>query len=516
MAFDVVVVGGGIGGLTTAALLSARGLGVCLVERESRAGGCASTVEHSGHSFETCAGLYASWQPGEIHERVFEELPVEPPRVREISPAYIVRMPGGVDARVGGELEEFNAVLRTSFPECAQAAVAFYREANEIADALQRAARRIPALATASKIQRMRLAASEPRLASRILAAQGDTAARRLVGTSPRFRRFVDAQLQIFAQVPSDVCAYLYAAVALAQPLRGMYTIGGGAQSLADALVESIRMSGGTVRFDTTALRLAFDSKGRAAGVMLLSGETVEARRGVVSNLTVWDTYGKLVGADRTPAALRARLKNLRGWGAYQIFVSLDEDAARRLPSDQVLALDDFQMSDKSDQESDKSDQESDKSDAERALFMFSVAPAWDARAPAGKRAAAVSSFTDAEAWFSFHTDESEHEEKDARSLEELWARVHAALPELGAGAEVLETATPRTFYERTRRRLGMVGGTGQSLEAFGTNALTHRTMVENLFMVGDTVFPGNGVAAVTHSALVVADEIAPPRGKSR
>jgi phytoene dehydrogenase-like protein len=86
----------------------------------------------------------------------------------------------------------------------------------------------------------------------------------------------------------------------------------------------------------------------------------------------------------------------------------------------------------------------------------------------------------------------------------------------LGAGAEVIETATPRTAYELTRRRLGMVGGVGQSLAVFGADAPTHRTSVENLYMVGDTVFPGNGVAAVTQSALIVADEIAPPRRKGR
>src|SRR2546423_3834841 len=266
MAYDVVVVGGGIGGLTNAALLAARGVGVCLVERESRAGGCASTVEHSGHSFETCAGLYASWQPGEIHERVFQELPVEPPRVREVSPAYTVRMPGGEDVRVGGAVGEFNAILRASFPECAEAAVAFYREATEIADALQRAARRVPALATVSKLQRMRLAASEPRLAPRILAAQGDTAARRLVGTSPRFRHFVDAQLQIFAQVPSEECAYLYAALALAQPLRGMHAIGGGAQSLSHAPAAIIKTSGRGGPPHPTALRPPFPPHGPGAG----------------------------------------------------------------------------------------------------------------------------------------------------------------------------------------------------------------------------------------------------------
>ncbi|MDT5159398.1 MAG: hypothetical protein QOH51_3755 [Acidobacteriota bacterium] len=502
MTYEVVVVGGGIGGLTTAALLAARGVSVCLLEREGRVGGCASTFEHFGHSFETCAGLYACWQPGELHERIFAELPVALPEVREVSPAYTVRLHGGADVRVGGRPEEFAETLRESFPECADAAVAFYQEAAQIAGALGRAARRTPALTDASKLQLIKLAASEPRLAPRILAARGDTAAQHLAGTSHRFRRFIDAQLQIFAQAPSDACAYLYAAVVLSQPLRGMYAISGGAQALCDALAESIRKSGGTVRLDTTALRLAYDSRGHAAGVTLLSGEAVAARRAIVSNLTVWDTYGKLVGADHTPAPQSTRLKQLRGWGAYQIFVSLDEEAAARLPSDKIVALSD--------------EQEGETFDAERALFMLGSSPAWDARAPEGKRAATVSTFTDAEQWFTFHADESEHEEQDRRTLEALWGRVHARLPELGAGAEVFETATPRTFYERTRRRLGMVGGVGQSMEVFGARGPTHKTTIPNLFMVGDTVFPGNGVAAVTHSALIVANEIAPPVGRSR
>ena len=56
-----------------------------------------------------------------------------------------------------------------------------------------------------------------------------------------------------------------------------------------------------------------------------------------------------------------------------------------------------------------------------------------------------------------------------------------------------------------------MVGGLGQSLDVFGLNSFSHRTTLPNLFMVGDTSFPGYGVAAVTRSALTVANEIAPP-----
>jgi C-3',4' desaturase CrtD len=519
MAYEVVVVGGGIGGLTAAALLAARGVSVCLLERTSRAGGCAANFALHGHDFEAGAGLYTAWEPGGLHERIFAELPVSPPEAREITPAYTLRLPSGEDVRVCGPAEEFEATLHQSFPECATAAVAFYREAAQIGGALQRAARRVPSLNTASKLQMMRLVASEPRLAPRILAARDATAARHLSNTSARFRRFVDAQLQMFAQAPSDGCSYLYACVALSQPLRGMYAISGGGQALADALADSIRKSGGVVRLDATALRLAYDARGHASGVTLLSGETIEAARAVVSNLTVWDTYGKLVGADRTPPNVRVMLKQLRGWGAYQIFLSLDEDAARRLPSDKLLALSDGRQGEalKNGPEELRSAPEAlrdEPFDAESDIFMLGAAPVWDARAPEEKRAATVNAFTDAEQWFAFHSDESEHEEQDARALEALWSRLHASLPELGAGAEVIETATPRTFYERTRRRLGMVGGTGQSPELYEHTAPTHRTAVPRLFMVGDTVFPGNGVAAVTHSALVVANEIAPAKLK--
>jgi phytoene dehydrogenase-like protein len=344
----------------------------------------------------------------------------------------------------------------------------------------------------------MRAAMPEARIARRVLAAMNQTVEAHLQGTSTRFHRFIDAQLQMFAQRASHECAYLYAAVALMLPREGMYPIRGGAQALADALVNAIRESGGTVRPDTTVLRLACDASGRAAGVDLLSGERVEASRAVVSNLTVWDTYGKLLGLNRTPEEMRRRLKELRGWGAYLLYLGMDEAAALELPAEHVLALTDWQ--------------EGEAYDAERAQFMFSCAPEWDRRAPAGKRAVTVSTFTEASQWFAFHTDETEHEAQDQSRLEECWERIHKMMPELGDRVEVIETATPRTFYERTRRRLGMVGGLGQSPDVFGMNSLSHKTALENLYMVGDSTFPGQGIAAVTQSGLIVADEIAPRR----
>jgi C-3',4' desaturase CrtD len=494
MAYEVVVVGGGIGGLTVAALLAARGVKVCLLERESRVGGCAASFEKFAYSFEQGAGLYALWQPDEIHDRVFSELPVDPPEARRLESAYIVRLPDQSEVPLTTDTELFEDSLRKVFPECAVQAIRFYRELNLVGRALRHAVKRVPDLRTAGRIRRYSAFLPELMLAPRIVRSMKQSAGHHLAGTSLRFRRFVDVQLQALAQSSSEHCAYLHATIALSVPREGMFSIRGGASTLAERLAESIRKSGGTIRLDTPVLRLAYDGAGTAVGVDLLSGETVAASRAIVSNLTVWDTYGKLIGLNRTPSEVRKRLGTLRGWGAYLLFLGMDEATAERMPSDHILALADWQ-----------NDQDY---DPENSQLMFAAAPAWDTKAPEGKRAVTVHAFTDVEQWFTYHEDETEHERKDQLTLEACWEQLHKMIPELGDGIEVIDTATPRTTYDLTRRKLGMVGGLSQSLNVFGLNSISHLTSLPNVFLVGDTTFPGSGIAAVTLSALVVANHL--------
>src|SRR5688572_8129949 len=95
--YDVVVVGGGIGGLTVAALLSARGMNVCLLERQSQVGGCIARVEFSGHDFEPGMGLYTSFGPGGVYEKLFALLPVDPPAASLLTSPHVMRSAHGGD-----------------------------------------------------------------------------------------------------------------------------------------------------------------------------------------------------------------------------------------------------------------------------------------------------------------------------------------------------------------------------------------------------------------------------------
>jgi phytoene dehydrogenase-like protein len=490
---EVAVVGGGIGGLTVAALLAQRGVDVCLLERESRVGGCAASFEKFDYPFEQGYGLYPSWQVNEIHDRVFSELPVDPPETRLLTPSYLVRLPDQSEITLTPNIEEFQKSLRNAFPECAEEAIRFYENLLSVGGALRRTFQNTPHFLSAPKSQQAFSLMREPRLAAEILSSAKHTAADKLLGVSPRFRSFVDVQLQALAQAPSEKTAYLYAALALTAPLEGMFGIRGGADALANRLAESIRRSGGRVRLNAPVLRIAYDSAGAAQGLDLLSGETLTVSRAIVSNLTIWDTYGKLIGLNHTPSEIRQRLKSLQGWGAYLVYLAMDEAAAERLRSDHVLSLSEWAGEAPFDPE---------------VQLMFSAAPAWDSRAPEGKRSVTLHAFTAADDWFTFHTDETELEEKDQAMLEQCWQRLHTAMPELGNSVEVIDTATPRHSYELTRRRLGMVGGVATGASYVSSPVPGFLTALPNVFLISDTTSPG-GIAGLTQDALVLVNHLA-------
>ena len=62
----IVVIGGGVGGLTTAALLARAGLDVTVLEAHVYAGGCAATFYHQGYRFDAGATLPAGFYAGSV------------------------------------------------------------------------------------------------------------------------------------------------------------------------------------------------------------------------------------------------------------------------------------------------------------------------------------------------------------------------------------------------------------------------------------------------------------------
>lgn len=83
--WDVIVVGAGISGLTTAALLAQRGLGVLLVDQHYVPGGNATIFKRPGYEFDV--GLHYIGQcEGGLFPRVLAAAGADPVRFRPMDP----------------------------------------------------------------------------------------------------------------------------------------------------------------------------------------------------------------------------------------------------------------------------------------------------------------------------------------------------------------------------------------------------------------------------------------------
>ena len=140
---------------------------------------------------------------------------------------------------------------------------------------------------------------------------------------------------------------------------------------------------------------------------------------------------------------------------------------------------------------------------AEGNTVFMSLSPAWDpGRAPAGQRALTMSTHTNLRAWWHlFETDRQAYEARKAQYTEQMLKAAQTVLPGIREAATLILPGTPVSFQRFTRRDWGWVGGFPQ-VNLFRTWA---PRLMPGLWMVGDSIFPGQSTAAVALGGLRVA-----------
>ena len=495
----VVVIGAGVGGLTTAALLARTGLDVTVLEAHVYAGGCAGTFYHQGYRFDAGATLPAGFYPGGPMDLVAQSVGIDRWPVRRDDPAMVVHLPSGASVtRYAGE-RRWEERKRAFGRE----AETFWRWQESTSDALWGLALRLPAWppqtpGEASRLARVgltwmgkdlwkrlnpSLALDAFRPVSAHLQRHGNGAA------SERLRLFVDAQLLIAAQTTSHYSNALYGASALDLPRRGVAHAEGGMGAIAGTLVEAVRRNGGQVHFRQEVTSIAVE-RGRPVAVETQKGASFPADV-VIANLPPWNV-ARLLG-EHAPRKLRTRRMRAlpprpeHMWGAFTVYVGLDGAA---VPDDsplhhQVVLREPM---------------------GNGNTVFLSSSPSWDkSRAPQGKRTLTLSTHTELGPWWDLHGQDREaYEARKQTYTERVMATAEVAIPGLRDAAELILSGTPVTFQRFTRRDSGWVGGFPQTslFRAWGPR------LSPGLWLVGDSVFPGQSVPAVALGGLRVAQSL--------
>jgi phytoene dehydrogenase-like protein len=144
---------------------------------------------------------------------------------------------------------------------------------------------------------------------------------------------------------------------------------------------------------------------------------------------------------------------------------------------------------------------------AETNSVFISLSDAEDeTRAPKGHRAVTLSTHTAIAPWWQLkESDFQAYEARRNEYAERMLAAAEQAIPGLRQAIRLCLPGTPVTFERFTRRPMGMVGGFAQ--ESLFT-ARGPATGMPNVWLVGDSIFPGQSTAGVTVGAMRVAATI--------
>jgi prolycopene isomerase len=258
---------------------------------------------------------------------------------------------------------------------------------------------------------------------------------------------------------------------------------------IAEKLVSGLESHGGEIRYKARVTEVLLEN-GQAVGVKLASGEEIRARR-VVSNATRWDTFGQLVDAEHTP---KAETTWRRRYKPSPSFLSLHLGVeASVIPEGchcHHLLLEDWSAM-----------------EDEQGVIFVSIPTLLDpSLAPEGRHIVHTFTPSDINAWKDLSP--AAYKAKKTADAARLVQRLEAILPGLSAGIRHQEIGTPRTH----RRFLGRMGGTYGPIPAMRLPGLLpmpfNRTGLPNLYCVGDSCFPGQGLNAVAFSGFACAHRI--------
>ena len=494
-----IVVGAGIGGLTAGALLAKRGYEVVIYDQAIIPGGCASTFKRRGFTFDVGATQVAGLEPGGIHQRIFQELDIEPPLATKCDPACAVFLPGETEPiNVWRDPIKWQEERQRQFP----GSEPFWQLLNKLFTASWKFQGRDPVLPPRNFWDLGQLVSSLrlDTLVTVPFALMTVTDALRLYGLAgaQRLKTFLDMQLKLYSQVNADETALLYAATALAVSTapQGLFHLQGSMQALSDRLVAGLEKYGGKLLMRHSVEEIQAQ-QGKAVAVKVRDQKTgkvsVERADEIVTNVTVQNLVKLLnpsVDEQSLFSGYKRRVDKLpEASGAFVIYLGVKQAAIPNECPPHLQFLYDY----------------AGVIGENNSLFV-SVSKPGDGRAREGYATIIASSFTDTAIWW--QNTKEDYERIKAQYTEEAIARLGTYFNLTKETIIHQETATPRTFANYTARDRGIVGGIGQRISTFGPFGFATRTPIKNLWLVGDSVHPGEGTAGVSYSALTVVRQI--------
>jgi prolycopene isomerase len=499
---DVVVIGAGAGGLTAAGLLAQAGLKTVLFESDTQVGGYLAGFQRSGFHFNTSIEWLNQCAPGGFVHNIFRYLGDDFP---ECPPMRNIRRfkSDTFDYLLSSNPGELREALIRDFPGDERGILAFFRDAEHLGERLRLLNQKAVGQETMAWHEKLRYGLKMLFWSLPII---------RYVRTpiDKGLRNYFKCGAQNIFNSQESLMAVMVS-IAWASTGNMQSSPRGGSKALAQWLHDRIVTAGSRVVLNQRVERVMLDDRQQACGVVLSDGRRVNARF-VIAACDLLNLYEKMLPAGVISERLLKRLRNADLYHSYfSIFLGLTCDPATLGFGEETLNL----------TRSDVTRAEQSGGDPHLTLITVNAPSLRDpSLAPPGKGTLTIhcpAYLDDAEQWY---TGAGLERGEAYRFYKESFAnilldRVEASVaPGLRQYIEVMEIATPVTFWRYTGNTKGSISGakpTGKNIRA---GIAHYRTPVKNLLVGGHCGEYGGGVPmavkAGTNASLIVMKTLMP------
>lgn len=495
MDYDVIIIGGGLSGLTAGSLLAKRGLKIALIDKSYNPGGSCGVFRRGHVTFDQgSAMLYGFGEKGfNAHRFVFNCLE-EPIDIIRHDLLYCVNFKG-LRIRFWADLNKFIDELSRVFPAEKENIRRFYFDMERL---YRHVMMETPAYTTADETDQktaFKSVLKHPISYSRFIGYLNKSAKDLLAKyfNDPEIFKFFDKLTSTYCYTTVEESPAVLAAVMFVDNhIGGSYYPAGSTLFLPGKLEKVIEENEGDMLLDTEVVKLVFGN-GKPSGVLLNNGMEIKASDIIYSG-TVWNLYDKLIEPSNST-------KERRDWAKSQI---------PTYPSVVLYAVVDREVIPEDTSPIEMLVGNPDKLDeSEVTAYILSID---DRTLCAEDEHTVVAIGPTFEDWNS--KDGSIYEAKKKEETMRLITVIEKRFPGFGKALRYSELATPRTIERYTMKNGGAVAGPKQMLGQHMFKRLHTRTKWDNLFCCGESTVMGTGTPTVTTSGISAANALLKKIGK--
>ncbi len=494
--WDAIVIGSGLGGLITSTQLAAKGARVLVLERYLIPGGSGGSFSRKGYTFDVGASMiFGFGEKGytNLLTRALNDVKEKCETIPDpVQLSY--HLPNNLNISVARDYDLFINNLTEIFPHEEKGIRKFYDTCWNVFNCLDS----MPLLSIEDPIYLAKVFFKSPLAClglARWLPTNAGEVARKYI-QDPLLLKFIDIECFCWSVMPAPLTPMINAGMVFSdRHAGGINYPKGGVGVIAEKLVNGLRKHGGEIRYKSNVSKILIE-KNKAVGVELSSGERIYAQK-IISNATRWDTFGgdnskkSLVEKPNVP-------KSEKEWRKHYIpspsFLSLhlgvkDEVIPKTFDCHHLI-LDRWEDMDK-----------------EQSVIFISIPTLLDpSLAPKGNHI--VHTFTPSSMSNWENLSPSEYANKKKKDSDLLIKKIERVIPGISNAISLKEVGTPRSH----RRFLGRFQGSYGPIPARKLPGLLrmpfNTTAIKNLYCVGDSCFPGQGLNAVAFSGFACAHKI--------